>query len=102
MTEYLPKAVRSTVAVGGRFSGLSKTLLRAAAIATVLVVLAPVMVILLSWGSDQGEIWQHLIDTQLATLLRNTLVLVAGVIDREPTGRPCPDRCTAPERGTRR
>jgi len=46
---------------------------------TVLMVLAPLFVIVMSWGSDQTDIWQHLIETQLSDLLRNTLVLVIGV-----------------------
>ncbi|MEE8057346.1 MAG: iron ABC transporter permease [Pseudomonadales bacterium] len=41
--------------------------------------LAPLLVIVLSWSSDQTEVWQHLIETQLSTLLRNTVVLVLGV-----------------------
>ncbi|ARN76312.1 ABC transporter permease [Oceanicoccus sagamiensis] len=41
--------------------------------------LAPLLVIIWSWSSDQTEVWQHLIETQLSTLLRNTLVLVIGV-----------------------
>ncbi len=43
------------------------------------LVLLPISVIVLSWGSDQTEIWQHLIETQLGTLLKNTLVLLLGV-----------------------
>ncbi|BFM18595.1 iron ABC transporter permease [Maricurvus nonylphenolicus] len=43
------------------------------------LVLLPISVIVLSWGSDQTEIWQHLIETQLGTLLKNTLILVVGV-----------------------
>lgn len=43
------------------------------------LVLLPISVIVLSWGSDQTEIWQHLIETQLGTLLKNTLILVLGV-----------------------
>ncbi|MDY0005913.1 MAG: iron ABC transporter permease [Spongiibacteraceae bacterium] len=50
-----------------------------AALATVLAVLAPILVVMLSWGSDQTETWQHLIATQLSGLLRNTLVLLVGV-----------------------
>lgn len=46
---------------------------------TVLMVLAPLLVVILSWSSDQTTIWQHLIATQLPTLLRNTLVLIIGV-----------------------
>jgi iron(III) transport system permease protein len=54
-------------------------LLRWSTVLIVLMVLAPVAVIFFSWGSDQTEIWQHLIATQLSTLLRNTVVLVLGV-----------------------
>ena len=61
----------------GRFS--LKPLLRIAAAAAVLAVLAPILVVVTSWGSDQTEIWQHLIATQLSGLLRNTLVLLLGV-----------------------
>lgn len=56
-----------------------KPLLRIAATAAVLGVLAPILVVLLSWGSDQTAIWQHLIATQLSSLLRNTLMLLVGV-----------------------
>ncbi len=44
-----------------------------------ILVLMPITVITLSWSSDQSDIWQHLIETQLGTLLRNTLVLLIGV-----------------------
>jgi len=43
------------------------------------LVLLPLSVLLLSWGSVDTEIWAHLWDTQLPRLLGNTLVLVAGV-----------------------
>ncbi len=43
------------------------------------LVMLPVTVILLSWGSAETAIWQHLIETQLGRLLRNTLLLVGGV-----------------------
>ena len=49
------------------------------AIIIVLMVLAPIVILVWSWGSDQTEIWQHLIATQLSTLLRNTVVLMVGV-----------------------
>ena len=55
------------------------TVVRIAGIFTVLMALAPLIIILWSWGSDQTEVWQHLIATQLSTLLRNTLVLIIGV-----------------------
>jgi iron(III) transport system permease protein len=51
----------------------------ALAIAVAALVLMPVLVILFSWTSDQTEIWQHLIATQLGTLLSNTLILITGV-----------------------
>lgn len=43
------------------------------------MVLMPIAMILFSWGSDQSAVWQHLMDTQMPTLLRNTLLLVVGV-----------------------
>ncbi|MNF27826.1 iron(III) transport system permease protein [Pseudomonas linyingensis] len=49
----------------------------AAAIAA--LVLLPLSVLLLSWGEVDGEIWQHLWDTQMPRLLGNTLSLVLGV-----------------------
>ena len=54
-------------------------LVRVAGVLTVLMALVPILVLVLSWGSDQTDVWQHLIATQLSTLLRNTLVLVIGV-----------------------
>ena len=45
----------------------------------VITVLAPLLLIALSWTSDQTEIWQHLIETQLSRLLLNTLLLIVGV-----------------------
>ncbi len=56
-----------------------KPLLRIAAVIAVLAVLAPIAVVFASWGSDQTAIWQHLIATQLSSLLRNTFVLLIGV-----------------------
>ncbi|MFT5032098.1 MAG: iron(III) transport system permease protein [Bermanella sp.] len=56
-----------------------KPLLRLTAVVAVLAVLAPILVVVTSWGSDQTEIWQHLIETQLSSLLRNTFVLLVGV-----------------------
>ena len=49
------------------------------AVVTVIMVLVPIAVILFSWRSDESLLWQHLISTQLSTLLRNTLVLSLGV-----------------------
>ena len=44
-----------------------------------LLVLLPLGVIFLSWTELQPEVWRHLVDTQLARLLWNTLVLLSGV-----------------------
>lgn len=33
----------------------------------------------MSWASNETEIWQHLIETQLGRLLENTLILLLGV-----------------------
>ena len=63
----------------GKATRQLNTVVKIAGIFTVLMALAPLIVILWSWSSDQTEIWQHLIATQLSTLLRNTLVLVIGV-----------------------
>jgi iron(III) transport system permease protein len=60
------------------YGGLN-SVVKTAAIIAVLMSLVPLAVIVASWGSDQSEIWQHLVSTQLSTLLRNTLVLVLGV-----------------------
>ncbi|MCG8908669.1 iron ABC transporter permease [Pseudomonas sp. DP-17] len=43
------------------------------------LVLLPISVLLLSWAEIDREIWSHLWETQMARLLGNTLVLVAGV-----------------------
>jgi iron(III) transport system permease protein len=67
------------VAVGRRWSITIQSLAKFAAIATVLMAMVPLVVILLGWSSDQTEVWQHLIATQLSTLLRNTLVLGVAV-----------------------
>lgn len=44
-----------------------------------LLVLLPLGVILLSWTDLQPEVWRHLLETQLARLLWNTLFLLVGV-----------------------
>src|SRR3990167_8376327 len=54
-------------------------LLRLCAVFLALMVMAPLLVIALSWGTVQTDIWAHLAQTQLARLLGNTLVLVLGV-----------------------
>jgi len=43
------------------------------------LILLPLSVLLLSWHEVDGEIWQHLWDTQMPRLLENTLVLLLGV-----------------------
>lgn len=58
--------------------GFNKLALFCASLA-VLTVLAPLLFIAFSWTSDQTEIWQHLIETQLSRLLLNTLLLIVGV-----------------------
>lgn len=49
------------------------------AVAVGLVVLAPIAVTVLSWLQPQPDIWQHLADTVLRTLIGNTLLLIVGV-----------------------
>jgi iron(III) transport system permease protein len=46
---------------------------------TASLVVMPLLVIFLSWLEFDGQIWQHLADTLLMDLLRNTLVLLFGV-----------------------
>ncbi len=43
------------------------------------LVAMPILVLLLSWSEVDSSIWQHLWDTQLPTLVGNTLVLAVGV-----------------------
>ncbi|MBO3277532.1 ABC transporter permease [Pseudomonas schmalbachii] len=43
------------------------------------LVVLPLSVLALSWAEIDGEIWQHLWDTQMPRLLGNTAVLVLGV-----------------------
>nr|WP_255558347.1 iron ABC transporter permease [Zhongshania aquimaris] len=62
-----------------RRSAAGLWLLRLIGVAAVLAVMAPILVVVMSWGSAQTEVWQHLIATQLASLLFNTLVLLVGV-----------------------
>jgi iron(III) transport system permease protein len=62
-----------------RFERRINALVKVAAALTVLMALVPLLVVLWSWSSDQTDVWQHLIETQLSTLIRNTLVLVFGV-----------------------
>jgi len=42
-------------------------------------VLLPIAVLGLSWLGDESEVWRHLADTVLASLLGNTLLLLVGV-----------------------
>ena len=64
---YLPKTLRRL------------GLLRSCALILAMVVGAPLLVIALSWGSVDAEIWLHLAHTQLFRLLGNTAILVLGV-----------------------
>ena len=49
------------------------------AIAIALAVLLPIAVLGLSWLGDESEVWRHLADTVLASLIGNTLLLLVGV-----------------------
>lgn len=70
----------STIAVdGGSRPSKLNILITIACTAIVITALMPILVIALSWTSDQTSVWQHLIATQLSTLLRNSVVLVVGV-----------------------
>ncbi|MBK1733733.1 ABC transporter permease [Halorhodospira abdelmalekii] len=40
---------------------------------------APILVTLAGWLSPDHEVWQHLVDTLLVEILRNTLILILGV-----------------------
>ncbi len=62
-----------------RRTGAAIWLLRAVGLLAVFGVLAPILVVVLSWSSEQTDIWQHLIATQLGSLLANTLTLLVGV-----------------------
>ncbi|MCL6416625.1 iron ABC transporter permease [Aestuariirhabdus sp. Z084] len=52
---------------------------RLIAVAIAAIVLMPLVVLFVSWGTVQTEVWLHLIETQLGRLLGNTLVLLVGV-----------------------
>lgn len=54
--------------------------IRAIAIIAACGVLLPLLVIVASVFQPQSDIWQHIVDTLLATLLKNTLVLCTGVL----------------------
>ncbi len=53
--------------------------MRLPAVLAIALVLAPLAVIGASWFSDQGAVWQHLRDHQLASLIGNTALLLVGV-----------------------
>ena len=53
---------------------------RLVAYAAAALVLLPLLVLALSWNSLDMSIWTHLLQTQMARLLRNTLVLTLGVV----------------------
>ena len=61
-------------------SVVSKPQWRVVAYAGAVLVLLPLLVLALSWNSLDGTIWNHLLETQMARLLGNTLVLAVGVI----------------------
>lgn len=74
-SHYSPHAFSLPDRSGKRLRWLASV----AGVVTVLLALAPIGMIAMSWGSDQTDVWRHLIDTQLLTLLRNTVVLLLGV-----------------------
>ena len=59
---------------------VSKPQWRVVAYAGAVLVLLPLLVLALSWNSLDSTIWNHLLETQMARLLGNTLVLAIGVI----------------------
>ena len=61
-------------------SVVSKPQWRVVAYAGAVLVLLPLLVLALSWNSLDSTIWSHLLETQMARLLGNTLVLAVGVI----------------------
>ena len=61
-------------------SVVSKPQWRVVAYAGAVLVLLPLLVLALSWNSLDSTIWNHLLETQMARLLGNTLVLAIGVI----------------------
>ncbi len=52
---------------------------RGLALVVAALVLMPMLVLFSSWSEIQTDIWSHLWQTQLPTLLGNTLMLLAGV-----------------------
>ena len=61
-------------------SVVSKPQWRVVAYAGAVLVLLPLLVLALSWNSLDSTIWNHPLETQMARLLGNTLVLAVGVI----------------------
>ena len=61
-------------------SVVSKPQWRVVAYAGAALVLLPLLVLALSWNSLDSTIWNHLLETQMARLRGNTLVLAVGVI----------------------
>ena len=74
-----PVTAFSQTPAAPRRSSAALWFLRVIGVAAVLAVMAPILVVVLSWSSSQTEVWQHLIATQLGSLLFNTLLLLAGV-----------------------
>ncbi len=54
--------------------------LRFIAIFSAICVLIPILVILNSFFQPESEIWQHIVDTLLIDLLKNTFILCIGVL----------------------
>ncbi|WP_269618632.1 ABC transporter permease [Zhongshania sp. BJYM1] len=75
----MPVAAPIVSHIGPGQSRAGLWVLRLVGIAAVLGVLAPILVVVMSWSSAQTDVWQHLIATQLGSLLFNTLVLLVGV-----------------------
>ena len=51
----------------------------AIAVLLAVAVLLPIAVLGLSWLGDESEVWRHLADTVLLSLLGNTLLLVTAI-----------------------
>ena len=54
--------------------------IKAVAVVVSLVVILPILVIVASIFQPETKIWQHIVDTLLADLLKNTFLLCAGVL----------------------
>ena len=54
--------------------------LRFVAVISALFVIIPILVILTSFLQPESEIWQHIVDTLLIDMLKNTFILCVGVI----------------------